>query len=90
MKDITYKDDKGNIMTISLIGFFRVPELEKEFIMYSLTDDNINNENGHVLLGEIIREEDNIQILGIESTEKDLVLAYYNEVINQIGVEVYE
>ena len=53
-------------------------------------ENNINNENGHVLLGEIIREEDNIQILGIESTEKDLVIAYYNEVINQIGEEVYE
>lgn len=90
MKDITYKNEEGNIITISVIGFFKVPELEKEFIMYSFTDDNINNENGLVLLGEIIKEEDTIQILGIESTEKDLVLAYYNEVINQIGEEVYE
>ena len=90
MKDITYKNEEGNIITISVIGFFKVPELEKEFIMYSFTDDNINNENGLVLLGEIIKEEDTIQILGIELTEKDLVLAYYNEVINQIGEEVYE
>ena len=26
-----------------------------------------------------------MQILGIESSEKDLVVAYYNEVITQLG-----
>ena len=87
MKDITYKNEEGNIITISVIGFFKVPELEKEFIMYSCTDDDSSQQNGLVLLGEIIKEEDNIQILGIDSNEKDLVLAYYNEVINQIGEE---
>ena len=87
MKDITYKNEEGNIITISVIGFFKVPELEKEFITYSFTDDDSSKQNGLVLLGEIIKEEDNIQILGIDSNEKDLVLAYYNEVINQIGEE---
>lgn len=87
MKDITYKNEEGNIITISVIGFFKVPELEKEFIMYSFTDDDSSKQNGLVLLGEIIKEEDNIQILGIDSNKKDLVLAYYNEVINQIGEE---
>ena len=87
MKDITYKNEEGNIITISVIGFFKVPKLEKEFIMYSFTDDDSSKQNGLVLLGEIIKEEDNIQILGIDSNEKDLVLAYYNEVINQIGEE---
>ena len=37
MKDIKYKDENGKEMTISLMGFFKVPELEKEFIMYSFT-----------------------------------------------------
>lgn len=87
MKDITYKNEEGNIITISVIGFFKVPELEKEFIMYSFTDDDSSKQNGLVLLGEIIKEEDTIQILGIDSNEKALVLAYYNEVINQIGEE---
>lgn len=87
MKDITYKNEEGNIITISVIGFFKVPELEKEFIMYSFTDYDSSKQNGLVLLGEIIKEEDTIQILGIDSNEKDLVLAYYNEVINQIGEE---
>ena len=85
MKEITIKDNDGNNLNISVIGFFRIPELEKEFVMYGLVNDDETKENGHVLLGEVIREEDNIRIEGIESEEKDLVVAYYNEVINQIG-----
>ena len=38
------EDDKGNLMTIPFIGFFKIPDLEKEFIMYSFTDNDINNE----------------------------------------------
>lgn len=85
MEEITIKDKDGNNLNISVIGFFKIPELEKEFVMYGLVDDDETNEDGHVLLGEVIREEDNIRIDGIESEEKDLVVAYYNEVINQIG-----
>lgn len=90
MAEITIKDKKGNNLNISVIGFFRISELEKEFVMYGLMDDDKNNETGHVLLGEVIREEDNIIIDGIDSEEKDLVVAYYNEVINQIGDEENE
>lgn len=85
MKDLKVKDSKGNDFNISLIGFFRIPDIEKEYIMYSLTDENPNNDTGHVLLGEVVRDEENIQILGILENEKDMVVAYYNEISNQIG-----
>lgn len=85
MKDFNYVDSKGNVMNVSVMGFFRIPDLEKEFIMYAFVDDDDNNSDGRVLLGEVIRENGNMQILGIESSEKDLVVAYYNEVITQLG-----
>lgn len=85
MKEFNYIDSKGNTMNVSVMGFFRVPELEKEFIMYAFVDDDDNNPDGRVLLGEVIKENDDMQILGIESSEKDLVVAYYNEVITQLG-----
>lgn len=90
MEEIIIKDNDNNDVTISVIGYFRVPELEKEFIMYSLVDNDSSNDEGHVLLGEVIHEEENIQIQGIDTNEKELVLAYYNEVINQIGGEENE
>lgn len=85
MKDFNYVDSKGNVMNVSVMGFFRIPDLEKEFIMYAFVDDDNNNSDGRVLLGEVIRENGDVQILGIESSEKDLVVAYYNEVITQLG-----
>jgi len=87
MTDITYKDKDGNMINVSVIGFFSISELEKEFVMYGLVDDDKNNENGHVLLGEIIRNEEGVQIVGILPEEKDLVVAYYNEISTQIGEE---
>lgn len=85
MQDIKFIDENGKEITISVIGFFRVDELEKEFIMYSLTDDDSSNDMGYVLLGEVVRYDGIVQILGIESEERDMVLAYYNEISKQIG-----
>lgn len=85
MDSISYKDENGNIMDISVIGFFRISELEKEFVMYGLVDDNNSNENGNVLLGEVIREDGMVSIVGIKEEEMDLVVAYYNEISKQIG-----
>lgn len=85
MQDIKFIDENGKEITISVIGFFKVDELEKEFIMYSLIDDDSSNDMGYVLLGEVVRYDGVVQILGIESEERDMVLAYYNEISNQIG-----
>ena len=90
MREINFKDENGNNINISLMGFFRVPQLEKEFIMYSLVDDDETNEDGHVILGEVVREGGDVQILGIESNEKDLVVAYYNEIETQLGGNIDE
>jgi len=87
MKDIKYVNEKGENINVSLLGFFSIPDLEKEYIMYGITDDNVNNDEGKVLLGEVKRNDNNIQILGILPSEIDLVVAYYNEISNQIGGE---
>ena len=86
MKEMTITDANGNQVNVSVIGMFRIPDLEKEYVMYSLMDDDVNNENAGVLLGEVVRDEDgNIQVLGILSEEKDVVVAYYNEIADQLG-----
>lgn len=89
MTELTVKNQFNNNITISLIGTFQIPSLEKEFIIYSLVDDNEQNKEGEIMLGEIIRDNNDIQVLGIESEEKDLVVAFYNEISKQLGDEVY-
>ena len=85
MKEIIYKDKNGNNVTASVLGFFKIEELNKEFVMYSIVDDNVEEDDCVILLGEVVREDDNVQILGIDEKEKDLVVAYYNEIASQIG-----
>lgn len=90
MKEINYKDENGNNINVSVMGFFRIPDLDKEFIMYSFIDDNNSNDEGLVLLGEVLRDGDDIQIVGIESSEKEMVIAYYNEISEQLGGNIDE
>lgn len=88
MKDVNtikVKDQNGNKVEVSMLGMFRIPDLDKQYIMYGLIDDDPYHENGGVLLGEVLGEGENMQIVGIESSEKDLVVAYYNEISKQIG-----
>lgn len=87
MTELTVTNQFNNNVTISLVGTFQIPKLEKEFIIYSLVDDNPENIEGEIILGEIIRENNNIKVLGIESDEKDLVVAFYNEISKQLGDE---
>ena len=85
MNKIIVKDENGTNIDISVIGFFKVPQLEKEYVIYAFVDDNFENSNGSVLFGEVVRSENDIQILGILSEEKEMVIACYEEISNQIG-----
>ena len=76
MREITGKNQFNNDITISLIGTFKIEALNKEFIIYSLTDAIDENPDGEIILGEIIRENNDIQVLGIEKEEQDLVQKY--------------
>lgn len=90
MKDISsikVKDQNGNKVEVSVLGMFRISDLDKKYIMYGLIDDDPYNENGGVLLGEVIGEGENMQIVGIDPAERDIVVAYYNEISTQLGEE---
>ena len=86
-KELVIKNEDGKEITISVVGEFKVPELEKEYVIYSVVDNDENNDIGHILIGEVERSEDGIKVLGIKEDEKDLVLAFYNEISSQVGEE---
>ena len=88
MSEIKVKNDEGKEITVKSLGTFRVEELGKEFIMYSLNDDKPETELGAILLGELIQDEDgNYEVVGILDEEREMVLAFYNEIATQIGGE---
>ncbi len=90
MDNLKVKDQNGNKINVSVLGMFNIPDLNKKYIMYGLVDDDETHENGGVLLGEVIGEGENMQIVGIVPEEKDIVVAYYNEISNQIGEDENE
>ena len=82
---MNYTDQNGNVMNIEAIKIFKIDELGKEYIIYSIMDNDDSNPDGELLFGEIIRNDDSIQILGILPDEENIVIAYYNEIKNQLG-----
>ena len=86
-KTLKVKDPKGGQLEVSVVGTFRVPDLNKQYIMYMIEAANHANDNAAVMLGEIIGEGENMQIGGILKSEKEMVVAYYNEILNQLGEE---
>ena len=82
---MNYTDQNGNTMNIEAIKIFKIDELGKEYIIYSIIDNNDSNPEGELLFGEIVRNDDSIQILGILPDDEDIVIAYYNEIRNQLG-----
>ncbi len=86
-KHITVSNEQGQNINISVIGTFRIPDLEKEFMMYSMVDENKDNNLGAVLLGEVIRDGDNLEVIGVRDDERRMVVAFYNELSLQLGGE---
>jgi len=82
---MNYTDQNGNVMNIEAIKIFKIDELGKEYIIYSIMDNDDSNPDGELLFGEIIRNDDSIQILGILPSEENIVIAYYNEIKSQLG-----
>ena len=86
-KEIIVKNENQEDIEISVLGGFGLEELKKEFIMYSIINKDDNSDQGLVLIGEVVRDGDNVQILGIKEEEKELVSEFYNEIENQLGKE---
>lgn len=85
LESLNVRDENGNKIDVSVLGMFEIPDLEKKFIMYGITNDDETKENGAVLLGEVIGEGADMKIVGLLPEEKDIVVAYYNEISTQLG-----
>ncbi len=82
---LNVRDENGNKVTVSVMGMFEIPDLEKKYVMYSILNEDDSISYGGVLLGELVGEGEDLQVLGILPEEKDMVVAYYNEISTQLG-----
>lgn len=80
------KKEDGSYILVETLGFFEVPELEKEYVMHSILDDKENTEMGAIMISEVIKlDNGEVEIKDIEEDEIDLVMAFYNEIEKQVG-----
>ena len=84
---VTIQNEQGENINISVLGSFEIPDLKREFMMYSMVDENKDNSLGAVLIGELLKDGDKLQVVGIPDEEKEMVVAYYNEISEQMGGE---
>ena len=84
---VTIQNEQGENINITVIGTFEIPDLKKEYMMYSMEDENEENGLGAILIGELLKDEDKIKVAGVPEEEKEMVVAYYNEVSEQMGGE---
>lgn len=85
LEKLNVRDENGNKVIVSVMGMFEIPDLEKKYVMYSILNEDDSISYGGVLLGELVGEGEDLQVLGILPEEKDMVVAYYNEISTQLG-----
>lgn len=78
---IVIKDENDNDLTVELLLSFKLEELGKEYIVYTINDDNVS-EDVTVLISEIAYENGIQKIVPIKEEEKEMVLAFYNDIRN--------
>lgn len=79
MNSIKYYDSNNNIIDINVVGFFYVDVLNKKFVIYSVCDDNIDNDECYILIGEVVKFIDGIKIIGVLEEDFDIVMNTFYE-----------
>jgi len=78
---VTVKKENGETIKIEIILAFRVEETKKEYIAYTMNDDE-KSEVGMVLISEIDPQTN--KIIKIPESDKEIVLKYYEEAKNAV------
>ena len=79
----TFRFEDGNELTVEILIGFKVEELNKEYIAYTLNDDNVSD-TVKVMINEVVYNGDVPELRGIPEEEKERVIEIYNGVKNNI------
>ncbi len=78
---VTVKRENGEDIKIEIILSFKVEELNKQYIVYTINDDKTSAEVP-ILISEI--DSNTQRIKSIPESQKDIVLKMYNEIKEKI------
>ena len=73
----------GQKITIEILLNFKIEELNKEYVVYTINDDNVSEEVD-MIISEIYYENNIPKIKSIAEDEKEMVILFYNDIKNSI------
>lgn len=76
-------NELGQEITIEILLSFKIEELNKQYVVYTINDDNIS-EDVSVIISEIYYENNIPKIKSINEDEKEMVILFYNDIKNSI------
>ena len=82
---ITTINEKNEIITIEILIGFKIEEIGKEYVAYTINDDNLSN-TVTVLISEIDYDNDIPKIVPIKEDEKEMFLLFYNNLKKSINI----
>ena len=80
---VTVHDAEGNALNIEILATFRIEEIKKQYVIYTLNDDGVS-EDVTLLINEYVIGNDQPKIVPIPKEEVNLVLTFYNNLRNNI------
>lgn len=86
-KNMIFQDENGINYNVEPLFEFKVDALNKTFAVYSLCDENPDNPNGDIMIGELVTDQNGIDIIGVKEEEKEIVEQLYIDIVSKIGGE---
>ena len=80
---VTVHDAEGNAINIKILATFRIEEIKKQYVIYTLNDDGVS-EDVTLLINEYVIENNQPKIVPIPKEEVNLVLTFYNNLRKNI------
>lgn len=76
-------NEMGQSVKIDIIGQFRIDEVDREYVIYTLNDDGTSEEL-IILIAQIVTEDEKIKIISIPDKERNMVVAFFNNIKDNI------
>ncbi len=78
-------DENGQEIKIDIIMQFRIEELNKEYVLYTINDDGVS-EDAFINISEIEKDATgSYQLKLIPENEKNMVLTFYDSIRDSIN-----
>lgn len=74
-------------ITVEALKIFDVKELNKKYVVYGIVDDNNENTKANLMIGELIENNGDYQVMGIKTEEKDIALSLFQSYLESLEDE---